>query len=200
VPALIPGAQQRFSERNERLKVHYLENPEDFTFAERCLIVANTSAPPMLPAFYNNNVQIVQTRDYVTIVSEMIHDVRIIPLNRRAHLPAGIGQWKGDSIGHWDGDTLVVDTTNFTDKTTLRGSGTALHVVERFSLGDPDTLKYQFTIDDPGAFVRSWSGESVMTRTDDRMFEYACHEANESLPIMMRGARFDEKRPSGDRP
>ena len=200
VPALIPEAQRRLNERNERLKVHYMENPEDFTFAERCLIVANTSAPPMLPAFYNNNVQIVQTRDYVTILSEMIHDVRIIPLNRRAHLPAVIGQWKGDSIGRWEGDTLVVDTTNFTDKTTLRGSGTGLHVVERFTLSDPNTLKYQFTIDDPASFTRPWSGESVMPRTDDAMFEYACHEANESLPIMMRGARFTEKASSNDPP
>jgi hypothetical protein len=147
----------------------------------------------MLPAYYNNNLQIVQTRDYVMILSEMIHDVRIIPLTRTAHLPSVIGQWKGDSIGRWDGDTLVVDTTNFTDKTSLRGSGPGLHVVERFALDGPDALTYQFAVDDPGSFVRPWSGDSRMTRSQERMFEYACHEANYSLPIMMRGERFQER-------
>ena len=193
VPALTAEAQRRLKDQAERQNSHYAEGPENFTFPERCLQVANTSSPPMMPAFYNNNIQIVQTRDYVLIVSEMIHDVRIIPLDGRAHLPAGVSQWKGHSIGHWDRDTLVVDTTNFTDKTTFRGSGTGLHVIERFSLTDPNTLKYQFTVDDPASFARSWSGESQMTRTDDRMFEYACHEANESLTNTLRGARFSEK-------
>jgi hypothetical protein len=147
----------------------------------------------MMPAFYNNNLQIVQTRDYVMLVSEMIHDVRIIPLDGRAHLPANVGLWKGHSIGHWDHDTLVVDTTNFTDKTTFRGSGPGLHVIERFSLADPNTLKYQFTVDDTASFSRSWSGESQLRRTDDRMFEYACHEANQSLTNTLRGARFSER-------
>ena len=107
----------------------------------------------MLPVFYNNDVQIVQAGDYVMILSEMIHDARVIAMNRQAHLPPSIRQWKGDSIGRWEGDTLVVDTTNFTDKTTVRGSSTMLHVIERFTLKRPDTLTYQFTIDDP-AFVR----------------------------------------------
>jgi len=193
VPALTTEAQGRLKEQVERQNGHYAEGPENFTFPERCLQVANTSSPPMMPAFYNNNIQIVQTRDYVVLVSEMIHDVRIIPLDGRAHLPSGMGMWKGHSIGHWDRDTLVVDTTNFTGKTTFRGSGPGLHVIERFSLTDANTLKYQFTVDDPGAFARSWSGESQMTRTDDRMFEFACHEANQSLTNTLRGARFSEK-------
>jgi hypothetical protein len=193
VPPLSAEAQRRLRDQAERQNGHYAEGPENFTFAERCLQVANTSAPPMMPAFYNNNVQIVQTRDYVVIVSEMIHDVRVIPLDGRAHLPASIGQWKGHSVGRWDRDTLVVDTTNFSDKTTFRGSGTGLHLVERFSISDANTLKYQFTVDDPASFARSWSGESLMTRTNDRMFEYACHEANQSLPNTLRGARFQEK-------
>jgi hypothetical protein len=196
VPTLTAEAQARLKAQAERMNGHYAEGPENFTNPERCLQVANTSSPPMMPAFYNNNFQIVQTRDYVMIVSEMIHDVRIIPLDGRAHLPAGIGLWKGHSIGHWDRDTLVVDTTNFSDKTTFRGSGTGLHVVERFSLADANTLKYQFTIDDPASFATSWSGESQMTRTDDRMFEFACHEGNQSLPNTMRGARFQEQEPN----
>jgi hypothetical protein len=193
IPALAADAQRRLKEQAERQNGHYADGPENFTFAERCLQVANTSSPPMMPAFYNNNIQIVQTRDYVLIVSEMIHDVRIVPLDGRAHLPAGVGQWKGHSVGHWDRDTLVVDTTNFTDKTTFRGSGPGLHVIERFSLAGSNTLKYQFTVEDPGAFATSWSGESQMRRTDDRMFEYACHEANQSLTNTLRGARFSEK-------
>jgi len=126
------------------------------------------------------------------IVSEMIHDVRVIPLDGRPHLPAGVTEWKGDGRGHWEGDTLVVETTNFSDKTTVRGSGAALRIVERFSLSDARTLRYQFTIDDP-AFVRAWSGESAMFRTDERMYEYACHEGNDSLTYLLRGYRFAER-------
>jgi hypothetical protein len=192
VPPLTPQAQRRLSEQSERLNGHFAEGPENFTNPERCLIVANTSAPPMLPAFYNNSVQLVQTRDYVLIASEMIHEARIVPLDKRTHLPTGIGQWRGDSIGHWEGDALIVDTTNFSDKTTLRGSGPGLHVVERFTLADANTLRYQFTVEEPASFARSWSGESAMTRTTDRVFEYACHEGNQSLPNTMRGARFLE--------
>jgi len=193
LPALTPSAQRRLTERNAHVRDFYAQNPEDFTFAERCIIVANTSAPPMMPAYYNNTLRIVQTRDHVVFESEMIHDVRIVPMNGRAHLPAVIRQWKGDSVGRWDGDALVIETTNFTDKTTLRGSGPALKVVERLTLSDQDTLKYQFTIEDPESFVRPWSGESLMTRTSGGMFEYACHEGNQSLPMMMRGARLEER-------
>jgi hypothetical protein len=195
VPALVPEARRLSNERAEHLKTHYADNPEDFPNADRCLMIGNAAAPPLLPVFYNNNVQIVQTRDDVMILSEMIHDARVIPLDGRAHLPANIRQWKGDSIGRWEGETLVVDTTNFTDKTTLRGSGRLLHVIERFTLSDPDTLTYRFTIDDPASFVRSWSGESMMFRTRGRMFEYACHEANYSLSNVLRGARFAEQAP-----
>jgi hypothetical protein len=193
VPAMTADAQRRQSERTAHLQTHYGDNPEDFPNAERCLIVGNASTPPMLPAFYNNHVQLVQTRDYVMILSEMIHDVRVVALNRNQHLPAPIQQWKGDSIGRWEGDTLVVDTTNFTDKTRYRGTSTGLHVVERFSLVDTGTLRYQFTIEDPSAFGQPWSAESAMTRTDEPMFEYACHEANYSIANILRGARFAER-------
>jgi hypothetical protein len=199
VPALTPDAQRLLIERTEHLNAHYAENPEDFRNGERCLTMIGGAAAgaPMLPAFYNNNVQIVQSADYVMIESEMIHDARVIPLDGRAHLPATIRQWKGDSIGHWEGDTLVVDTTNFTDKTSFRGSSAMLHVVERFALSDANMLSYQFTIDDPASFVRSWSAEMMMWKTDRPMFEYACHEANYSMTNVLRGARFEEKARQG---
>jgi hypothetical protein len=193
VPALTAEGSRLLSERTAHLNEHYAENPEDLPNAERCLIVGNVAVPPLLPAFYNNTVQIVQTGDSVVIVSEMIHDARVVSLTRRTHLPPSIQRWMGDSIGHWEGDTLIVDTTNFSPKTTFRGSGTALHLVERFSLSAPDTLRYQFTIDDPASFVRGWSAESQMARTDAPMFEYACHEANYSMTNVLRGARFAER-------
>jgi hypothetical protein len=195
LPALTPEAQRQFAERTQHLNAHYAENPEDLPNAERCLTVGNTAVPPLMPAFYNNTLQIVQTRDHVVLVSEMIHDTRIVPLNRTTHLPSAVQLWKGDSIGRWEGDTLVVDTTNFTAKTSFRGSSAALHLIERFSLGAGGTLIYRVTVDDP-AFVRSWTAESAMTRTDQAMFEYACHEGNYSLPNVLRGRRFGERRQS----
>jgi len=193
VPPLTPDAARRFRERNQQLEAHYAENPEDLRPAERCLIVANAYVPPLLPAFYNNTLQIVQTRDAVVILSEQIHDARVISLTRRTHLPASIQPWAGDSIGRWEGDALVVDTTNFSPRTTLRGSGTGLHVVERFSLKDGTTLRYQFTIDDPGSFTQPWSGDSEMTRSEGPLFEYACHEGNYSMSNILSGARFQER-------
>jgi hypothetical protein len=146
-----------------------------------------------MPAFYNNTLQIVQTRDAVLMLSEQIHDARTISMTRRTHLPAAIQQWAGDSIGRWEGDTLVVDTTNFSARTTFRGSGPGLHIVERFSLKDGKTLRYQFTIDDPASFTRTWSGESEITRTAGPMYEYACHEANYSMGYILSGARAEER-------
>ncbi len=193
VPALTPPAQKRLAERTQHLNEHYADNPEDLTFAERCLIVANTSVPPLMPAFYNNTLQIVQTRDSVVFLSEQIHDIRVIALNRRTHLPPNIRMWKGDSIGRWEGDTLVVDTTNFTEKTSFRGSGTTLHLIERFRLSAPGTLDYQFTVDDPASFVRSWTAHSEMSRTEGPMFEFSCHEANYSMSYILSGARYAEQ-------
>ncbi len=193
VPPLTPDAAQRLRERNQHLEAHYAENPEDLRPAERCLVVGNAYVPPLLPAFYNNTLQIVQTRDSVVIVSEQIHDARVISLTRRTHLPATLQAWAGDSIGRWEGNTLVVDTTNFSPRTTVRGSGTSLHVVERFSLNDGKTLRYQFSIDDLAAFTRPWSGDSQMSRTEGPLFEYACHEGNYSMSNILSGARFQER-------
>ncbi|HYL74266.1 MAG TPA: hypothetical protein VEU96_08665 [Bryobacteraceae bacterium] len=168
------------------------EGPEDFSLPIRC-IVWPTSGPPMIAGPYNNNYQIVQTSDYVAIDVEMIHDMRIVPLNARRHLPASIRQWMGDPVGHWEGDTLVVDTTNFTDKTHFRGADRNLHLMERFKLLDANTIQYRFTVDDPTAFVRPWTGEIILTRTPGPLYEYACHEANYSLLDMLRAARAEEK-------
>ena len=172
------------------------EGPEDFALPVRCLVWP-TSGPPMVPGPYNNNYQIVQTREYVAIDVEMIHDMRIIPLDGRPHLPPSIRQWMGDSVGHWEGDTLVVDTTNFTDKTHFRGSDRNLHVVERFTRTGADTLRYRFTIDDPSAFTRPWTGEIIMTKAPGPLYEYACHEGNYSMANMLAGARAQEKSEGG---
>ena len=148
----------------------------------------------MLPVLYNNFKQIVQTRDSVMILVEMVHDARIIRMSSE-HLSQTIRKWMGDSIGHWEGDTLVVDTTNFTDKTRFRGSTQNLRVIERFTRVDANTILYKFTIDDPATFTKSWSGEYplVAAGPQDQIYEYACHEANYALEGILRGARAQEK-------
>ena len=147
----------------------------------------------MLGAQYNNNYQIVQTPEYVMIFVEEIHDTRVIPLDGRPHLPSSVRQWVGDSIGRWEGDTLVVDTTNFTGKTGFRGTGENLHVIERFTSIGPDTILYRFTIDDPSTFTKAWTAESTFVAVSDKIYEYACHEGNYAMADMLRGARIEEK-------
>jgi hypothetical protein len=190
VPALVPAAQKRIADRRGRF-----DNPEERPLAERCILGFN-SGPPMVPSAYNNNVQIVQTRDRVLILNEMIHSARIVDLTRREHLPQQIRFLTGDSIGRWDGDTLVVDTTNFSLEGGFRGATTKLHLVERFTRESPDTLRYEFTVDDPDTWTRPWSASIPMTRTDERMFEYACHEGNYALTGVLQGARYQEKQPA----
>ena len=167
------------------------DNPEQRPLGERCILgFASTSGPPALPNyFYNNLHQIVQTPDYVMILTEMVHDARIIRMNA-PHLPDNMRHWMGDSVGHWEGDTLVVDTTNFNDKTRFRGSTDSLHVVERFTRLDADRLLYEFTVEDPATWERPWRGEYIWPRTDELIYEYACHESNYALEGILRGARF----------
>jgi hypothetical protein len=166
------------------------DNPEQRPLSERCLLgFGSTSGPPTLPDyFYNDLHQIVQTKDSIMILSEMIHDARIVRMNA-PHIPKNIRRWMGDSVGHWDGDTLVIDTTNFTDKTRYHGATENLHVVERLSRLDANTLLYRFTLDDPDTWDRSWSGETVWPVTNQPIYEYACHEGNYALGDVMRGAR-----------
>jgi hypothetical protein len=169
------------------------DDPERRPLGERCLMgFGSTSGPPMLPDyFYNNLHQIVQTGDSVMILSEMVHDARIVRMNQ-PHLPPTIRRWMGDSVGRWDGDTLVIDTTNFTDKTRFRGSSPDLHVVERITRSGPNTLRYRFTIDDPKTWTRPWTGEYTWPATSERIYEYACHEGNYALGNILRGARLKE--------
>lgn len=173
------------------------DDPELRPLAERCLLgFGSTSGPPMLPVLYNNLKRIVQTEDHVMILVEMVHDARIVRMNRD-HAPPDVRSWLGDSVGHWDGDTLVVDTTNFTDRPGLGGASRNLHVVERFTRIDPQTLIYQFTVDDPTVWTQPWGGEYVWPATDAHVYEYACHEANYSFPGILRGARLLEADAAG---
>src|SRR5262245_25979986 len=192
IPALTPQAQKRMAglnEANQRLA----EGPEDRPLSERCIVRPNTG-PPMTPTGYNNNFQLIQAQGYVVIFNEQIHDARIVPMDGRAHLPQNVRQWMGDSRGHWDGDTLVIDTTNFTDKANFRGSGENLHLVERFTRTDPNTLLYEFTVDDPRSFTQRWTGQIPMKRTQEPMYEYACHEGNYSMFTTLTGARALERK------
>jgi len=129
----------------------------------------------------------------VIIFNEMIHDARMVPTDGRPHGPASVRKYLGDSVGRWDGNTLVVDTVNFTDKTNFRGASDRLHLVERFTRVNTDTLRYEFTIDDPSSFTKPWTVVLPMTRTDEQLFEYACHEGNEAMQGILRGARFGER-------
>ena len=192
IPPLTPEAQKRAAARAEARRLHPADGPEDRSLADRCIVRGNTG-PPMLPAGYNNYYQILQTPEHVVILIEMIHDARLIPLATRPHLPKNVQQWLGDSLGRWEGKTLVVDTTNFTDKTNFRGSGEHLRVTERFTRVDEGTLLYQFTVDDPQSFTRPWSGEIPMKKVDGPIFEYACHEGNSSMENILRAARAEEK-------
>jgi hypothetical protein len=170
------------------------DDPERRPLGERCLLgFGSTSGPPILPNyFYNNLHQIVQTKDSVMILTEMVHDARIVRMNAQ-HLPKNMRMWLGDSVGHWEGDTLVVDTTNFTDKTRYRGSTENLHVIEYFTRADEKTLVYRFTIDDPATWSKPWTGEYSWPATEEHIYEYACHEANYALGDILRGARLRDK-------
>ena len=168
------------------------DNVKNRPLSERCLVgFGSTSGPPMLPVLYNNNYQIVQTPENVLIMIEMVHDARVVRING-THAPANVRQWFGDSIGHWEGDTLVVDTTNFTDKTQFRGSSQNLHVVERLKRVDANTILYKTTIDDPTTFSKPWTMEYPFVATAGPVYEYACHEGNYAMTDILGGARKSE--------
>jgi hypothetical protein len=190
IPTATADAERRAAAQASARRQHPADGPEDRSLQERCL--AFNAGPPMLPGPYNNFVQLIQTPDHVVILNEMIHDARVVPLGRRTHLPAAIRAWLGDSIGRWEGETLVVDTTNFTDKTNFRGTDERLHLIERFTRTGADALLYEFTVDDPTAYTRTWSAALPMTRADTPVFEYACHEGNYALMDILRGARVQE--------
>ena len=169
------------------------DDPEIRPLAERCLLgFGSTAGPPMLPVLYNNLKRIVQTDDHVLILAEMVHDARIVRMNA-GHAPPEVRSWLGDSIGWWEDDTLVVETTNFNDTPALGGASRNLRVVERFRRIDADTLLYRFTVEDPTVWSAPWSGEYVWPATRDRVYEYACHEANYSFRGILGGARILEQ-------
>ncbi len=184
VPPITEQARQARARGFDRF-----DSVEDRPLAERCILgFGSTSGPPMLPVLYNSNYQIVQTSDTVMILIEMVHDIRIIRMNG-THVAANVRQWLGDSIGHWEGETLVVDTTNFTDKTRFRGASENLHVVERFKRVDANTILYRATIDDPSTFTKQWTMEYPFRAAAGPVFEYACHEGNYAMPDILGGAR-----------
>jgi hypothetical protein len=193
VPELSQEANRRMAETRAAARGHAFDGPENRGLSERCLLWP-TAGPPMMPSFYNNNYQIVQGPGYVTIVVEMIHDARIIPLDGRPHLPQNVRLWLGDSRGHWEGNTLVVETTNFTDKTPFQGSGKDMRLVERFTRTAPDTILYQFTVNDPATFAKPWTAEIPMRQAAGPLIEYACHEGNYAMTGILSGARADEKK------
>jgi hypothetical protein len=197
IPALTPAAAEIKRRRVEAIRGG--ASAEDLGLQDQCLAFL-TAGPPMLPYSYNSNYQIVQTKDAFVVHAEMIHDARIIHLDGRRHVPSDIRLWMGDSIGRWEGATLVVDTTNFNDGGGFYGEAGGnfgwdrhLHVTERLSLLDADTLLYRFEIDDPTAFTQPWKGEYTMTRSPGPIYEYACHEANYSLTNLLRGYRASER-------
>lgn len=199
IPELTPDAQRKVEARRKRESASPADTPEDRWLTERCILFGATV--PMLPEPYNNNYRIIQSPGYVTILVEMNHDVRVIPLDGRPHLAAGVHQWIGDSRGRWEGSTLVVETTNlkFNHQSRfgvgyLNGlSDERLKVTERFTLTDARTLTYRATIDDPTVFVRPWTVELPMQRTEGPLYEVACHEGNYGMFNILSGHRAEER-------
>jgi hypothetical protein len=193
VPPLTPEAQKLAAEKRARGAA---DSPEDRSAFERCITRSLPGA--MMPGFYNHNYQIHQTPGYVVLVVEMIHEARIIPVSGRPHVGAAIRNWLGDSRGRWEGNTLVVETTNFNDKVREQSliafsSGQNLQLVERFTRMDDDTIDYQFTVTDPTMYTRPWTAAIPMTKFDGPIYEYACHEGNYGMGGILRGARMDEQ-------
>jgi hypothetical protein len=197
VPALLPEAQKRQQERAALQRDHQWDGPESRPLAERC-ITWPSEGPPMLAPGYNSNLQIVQGPGYVAIMQEMIHDVRVIPTSNRPHLPSNVRSYFGDSVGHWEGNTLVVDTTNFNDKTAFRGSTQDLHVIERFTRTGDESIKYEFTVEDPHAWAKPWSAEVNWAKEAGPIFEYACQEGNYGMANNLSGARATEKKAAAE--
>ena len=191
---LSAGQQGLAAQWRRQPGVRPFDGPELRPLGERCLLsFSSSSGPPMLPVMYNNNYQIVQTPEYVMILVEMVHDARIIRIDDE-NLPEHMIKWMGDSVGRWDGDTLVVTTKNFHPQQSYRGASKSLTVTERFTRVSDDQIVYNFTMDDPAVFAASWTAEVPMRArpAGDKMYEYACHEGNYALPGILAGARIQE--------
>jgi hypothetical protein len=200
LPPLTAEGQARAAQRAEQAKrVGRWDSAQSNDLDDRCIIFAG-AGPPMLPQSYNSNYQIVQTPGYVMVLFEMAHDFRVIPLDGRAHLPSPVKQWIGDSRGRWEGDTLIVETTNFNGKNSLRGSTENMRLTERFTRVDADTIRYRFTVEDKSTWTRPWSAELMMRKTTGPLFEHACHEGNYGLYNTLAGARLEEKKKAAEAP
>jgi hypothetical protein len=192
IPPVLPKARERQQERAAVNRGHEFDGPEYRPLPERCLILQG-AGPPITPTAYNNNVQIVQGEGYVALLIEMGHEARVIPTDGRPHTPSDVRLWRGDSRGHWEGDTLVIETTNFSDKNPFRGSSPNMKLTERFRRLDADTLIYQFTVDDAETWQRPWTVEIPVTKSQGRLYEYACHEGNYGMAGALAGARAEDK-------
>jgi hypothetical protein len=192
IPPLTAERRKSMAARTQQLRQNF-DGPEARPLGERCLLAfGSSSGPPMLPVLYNNHYQIVQSKDAVMILVEMVHDARVVRLGG-THVASNVRKWMGDSIGHWEGETLVVETTRFTDYEGFRGATRDVRVIERFTRVGPDQIHYRFTVEDPQAFTSSFTGELPFRRTDDPIYEYACHEGNYALRGILAGAREQEK-------
>lgn len=192
LPPLTAAAQRRAEERRAYLREHPADNPEDRSTSDRCLVGFN-AGPPLSPGGYNQNLQVVQTPDYVVLTTEMVHTARIVPLDGRPRLNANVEQWSGEGRGYWEGDTLVIETTDFKPERGWRGTGGRMTLTERFTRVDADTLMYRYTVTDPETWTRPWTAEIPLRRSDLPMYEYACHEGNHSMPNILSGARAAER-------
>jgi hypothetical protein len=194
-PPVLPAARARLQAMFARFRGAYerADNPETRSLGEQCLLsFGNSAGPVMLPLLYNNNYQFVQTKDSVAILVEMVHDVRIVRLGA-THLPPNLRPWLGDSIGHYEGQTLVVETTNFPPAQNFRGSSENLKVTERFTRVAPGRMLYQFTVEDPTTWAQPWGGEYEFAAAKGPIYEYACHEGNYALRDILAGARAEEQ-------
>ena len=192
MPAVTESSRQRGRARRESQRGHVADSWVNRSAFDRCILGFN-AGPPITPGGYNQNVQLFQTPDHVVLVTEMVHTARVVPLDGRPVLTDGIRQWSGDSRGHWEGDTLVVETSNFNDQRRWRGSTPNMKLVERFTRIDADTLEYEFTVTDPETWTTPWTAQIPMRRNDLTLFEYACHEGNHSMEGILAGARAQER-------
>jgi hypothetical protein len=197
VPALTPQAQRRLDAldaeaREEQLGTVRADSAQSRSLVDRCIAGLN-AGPPFVPGAYNNRVQIVQGPEHVVFVMEMIHEPRVVPVDGRPHLPPAIRPYVGDSRGRWDGRTLVVNTRNFRRETAFRGSSASMRLEERFTRTGPDTLLYQFTVEDPSTWMRPWTAVVPLQKVDEPIFEYACHEGNYAMRNILAGARAQER-------
>jgi hypothetical protein len=195
LPPLTAEGKKRL-EAEDAVRERPAHGPEDRSVGERCILGFN-AGPPMSPGAYNMNVQIFQTPDHVVLLNEMVHNARIVPLDGRPHAP--VPQWSGDSRARWEGDTLVIHTKNFYQNTSLRGSSPHMQLTERFRRTAPDTLVYEYTVNDPTTWTKPWTVEMPMLKTEGPIFEYACHEGNYGMTGLLSGARAVEKRPSSSK-